>query len=114
MAIYTLDGTNKEISVLGRYASVKNNGSGTVYASSTPNLVLGVPEVVPIQPGESAVVRDCRKKLYIKGNGEIAVESCNQPFNFFTPSSGGGSGTGSGSGENLDIATDSEVRDIFH
>ena len=95
MAIYTLDGTDKEINVLGRYSSVKNNGSGTVYASSTPDLDnLEAPDIVPVQPGESVVVRDCKKKLYIRGSGQIAVESGNEPFNFFksAPKKGGGDG----------------------
>ena len=99
MAIYTLDGTDKEISVLGRYVSVKNNGSGTVYASSTPDLDdLEASDIVPVQPGESAVVRDCRKKLYVRGTGEIAVVSGNEPFNFFKPAPKKGGGTGGGSG----------------
>lgn len=100
MAIYTLDGTDREIPVLGRYASVKNNGDGTVYASSTPDLdALEAPGIVPIVSGESAVVRDCKKKLYVRGNGQIAVVSANQPFNFFesAPKGGGGDG-GSGGG----------------
>lgn len=115
MAIYNLDGTDKEISVLGRYASVKNNGDETVYASSTPDLDLEAAEVVPIQAGESVVVRDCKKKLYVRGSGQIAVADGNEPFNFFTGSGGGsGSGTSGGNGESLDIAADSEVRDIFY
>ncbi len=90
MAIYILNGTDKELNVPGRYASVKNNGTETVYASSTPNLDLEAAEVVPIQAGESVVVRDCKKKLYVRGSGQIAVISGNEPFNFFksTPKKG--------------------------
>ena len=97
MAIYTLTGTDKEISVQGRYASVKNNGTETVYASSAPDLELNAAEVVPIQAGESVIVRDCRKKLYVRGSGQIAVVSGNEPVNFFKPApkgNGGGSGDG--------------------
>ena len=97
MAIYTLTGTDKEISVQGRYASVKNNGTETVYASSAPDLDLNAAEVVPIQAGESVIVRDCRKKLYVRGSGQIAVVSGNEPVNFFKPApkgNGGGSGDG--------------------
>ncbi len=97
MAIYNLTVTDNEISVQGRYASVKNNGAETVYASSAPDLELNAPEVVPIQPGESVIVRDCRKKLYVRGSGEIAVVSGNEPVNFFRPAPkgyGGGSGDG--------------------
>ena len=95
MAIYTLNGTDKEIPVQGRYASVKNNGSGTVYASSKPDLELNAAEVVPIQSGESVIVRDCKKKLYVKGSGQIAIVSGNEPVNFFKPAPKGGSGGGS-------------------
>ncbi len=98
MAIYTLNGTDKEIPVQGRYASVKNNGSGTVYASSKPDLELNAAEVVPIQSGESVIVRDCKKKLYVKGSGQIAIVSGNEPVNFFKPAPKGGSGGGSDEG----------------
>ena len=95
MAIYNLDGTDKEISVQGRYASVKNNGTETVYASSTPDLDLEAAEVVPIQAGESVVVRDCKKKLYVRGSGQIAVVSANMLYNFFSsPPKNGGEGGG--------------------
>lgn len=106
MAIYTLDGTDKEINVLGRFASVKNNGNTTVYASSTPDLDdLKAPDIVPIVSGESAVVRDCKKKLYVRGNGQIAVVSGNQPFNFFKPAPKGVGGKAiSGFREKLSIA----------
>lgn len=94
MAIYTLIGTDKENGVQGRYASVKNNGAETIYASSAPDLELNAAEVVPIQPGESVIVRDCRKKLYVRGSGEIAVVSGNEPVNFFNPTPKGESGGG--------------------
>ena len=94
MAIYTLIGTDKENGVQGRYASVKNNGAETIYASSAPDLELNAAEVVPIQPGESVIVRDCRKKLYVRGSGEIAVVSGNEPVNFFNPAPKGESGGG--------------------
>lgn len=94
MAIYTLDGTDKEISVQGRYASVKNNGVKTIYASSTPDLDLEAPDIVPIQAGESVIVRDCKKKLYVRGNGQIAVISGNEPVNFFKSAPKKGDGTG--------------------
>ena len=96
MAIYTLTGTDKEIRVQGRYASVKNNGTETVYASSTPDLELNAAEVVPIQAGESVIVRDCRKKLYVRGSGQIAVVSGNEPVNFFKPAPKGDGGGGDG------------------
>lgn len=99
MAIYILDGNDKEINVLGRYASVKNNGDETVYASSTPDLDdLEASDIVPVQPGESAVVRDCNKKLFVRGSGQIAVVSGNQPFNFFKSAPNGGNGGGGTSG----------------
>ncbi len=96
MAIYTLDGTDKEIRVQGRYASVKNNGTETVYASSTPDLELNAADVVSIQAGESVIVRDCRKKLYVRGSGQIAVVSGNEPVNFFKPAPKGDGGGGDG------------------
>lgn len=100
MAIYTLTGETKEINVLGRYASVKNNGEETIYASSSSDLSPEAPDVVPIQAGESVIVRDCRKKLYVSGSGLIAVVSGNDPVNFFKPAPKGGSG-GGGSGEGV-------------
>ena len=96
MAIYTLNGTDKEIRVQGRYASVKNNGTETVYASSAPDLEPNAADVVPIQAGESVIVRDCRKKLYVRGSGQIAVVSGNEPVNFFKPAPKGEGGGGDG------------------
>lgn len=100
MAIYTLTGETKEINVLGRYASVKNNGEETIYASCASDLSPEAPDVVPIQAGESVIVRDCRKKLYVSGSGLIAVVSGNEPVNFFKPAPKGGSG-GGGSGDGI-------------
>lgn len=100
MAIYTLTGETKEINVLGRYASVKNNGEETIYASCASDLSPEAPDVVPIQAGESVIVRDCRKKLYVRGSGQIAVVSANEPVNFFKPAPKGGSG-GGGSGDGI-------------
>lgn len=94
MAIYVLDGVDKGIDVLGCYVSIKNNSGSVVYASPESDLNPEANKVIPIMSGESVVVRDCNKKVYVRGIGQIAIVDSNEPFNFFRPARIENSGSG--------------------
>lgn len=107
---FTLNGNEKKIDVTGMYTSVKNNSGTIVYISNEPNIDAAGTSCTPIQPNESLMISTLRKKFYIKGTGDIAVVSGNQPVNFFKPagaSSGGSSGGGVSQSyvDNADTAT---------
>lgn len=100
MAIYVLDGSMKEIKVLGRFVSVKNNSGSIMYASSEPDLSPKAEKVLPVTAGESVTVPNCSKKVYVQGTGQVAIESSNYPYNFFNPPPKKGD---DGSGDNNSI-----------
>lgn len=98
---FTLNGNEKKIDVTGMYTSVKNNSGTIVYISNEPNIDAAGTSCTPIQPNESLMISTLRKKFYIKGTGDIAVVSGNQPVNFFKPA-GASSGGSSGGGQYLE------------
>lgn len=95
MAQYTLTGEEKEIAVIGIYASIKNNSDNVMYASASAQIDISSESVTPIQAGESTVIAsNNEKKVYVIGTGDIAILSGNEKFNFFKPAPKGGSGGG--------------------
>lgn len=95
MAQYTLTGEEKEISVVGIYASIKNNSDNTMYAAASSGIDVASESVTPIQAGESTVIAaNNDKKVYVMGTGNIAVLSGNEKFNFFKPAPKGSGGGG--------------------
>ncbi len=109
-----LDGTEIKVENLGGYhVSVKNNGSGTLYASASPDIAEGADGVLPIGAGECACCPDCGGTIYLKGKGEVILGGVLGIVCLFGSTGGYGSGSSGSdiSGEN--IATDEEIRDIF-
>lgn len=81
------------------YFWVRNDGSGTVLMSLSPNIEEGKDGVIEVLAGSSAGTmhgfNDTRNDLYISGSGKVQVMGTYTPENpFKTAGKGGGDGGG--------------------
>ncbi len=91
----TLTGGKNHVSGLGGdHACIKNNSTATIYASANADIsetaTIGV---LPILPGESAVLPGCAGNLYLLGTGDVVIIGSDLAENFFKPAPVGGGGT---------------------
>ncbi len=92
----SLEGAEMKVDNLGGYhVSVRNNGSGVLYASASPNIVPGADGVLPVGAGECACCPDCGGTIYLVGNGEVVLGGTVGMTNLFASAGGGGSSGGS-------------------
>lgn len=93
-----ISGAETKVDNLGGYhVSIKNNGSGVIYASAKPDIAPGADGVLPIGAGECACCPDCNGTIYLKGSGEVTLGGTVGMTKLFA-SAGGGSGGGGGGG----------------
>lgn len=108
----TLDGTEIHVHFLSGYSDfwVRNDGTGTVLMSLSPNISEGKDGVVSVPAGSSAGTMhgfdDTRQDLYIFGSGKIMVMGTYTPENPFKSRSKGG---GDGGVETLAVFTANTV-----
>lgn len=78
-----LTGTEMQVSdVSGGFCSIKNRGSEVLYASAYPDIVADADKVLPIDPGESALLDIENKCVYLLGTGKVSLVGSTSPVNF--------------------------------
>lgn len=97
--IRTVDLGGTELAVTdisGANICIKNNGSITLYASVHSGVAADAPGVLPVEPGTSVILPDCKGAVYLLGRGKAVLAGGDTKFNLFSPDGGaGGSGSSS-------------------
>ena len=96
MATKTINLTGAEVAVLGlngANAHIRNDGTATVYASTTPGITAGADGVISIPAGQAAAVYGAAGTVYLLGTGSVQlVGSDYTACPFKTSAQAGGSG----------------------
>ena len=93
--IRTLNLSGTELAVTdisGANICIKNSGSETLYASAHSGVTADAPGVLPVDPGTSAILPDCKGSVYLLGRGKAVLAGGDTKFNLFLPAPGNGSG----------------------
>lgn len=81
-----LNGTELMIEgVCGSNVCVKNKGKSVVYAAANPNVEADKDGVLPVDPGEIAVLPDCKGTVYLLGTGRVIIIGTDKTENYFNP-----------------------------
>ena len=94
--IRTVDLSGTELAVTdisGVNICIKNNGSATLYASVNPGVAADTPGVLPVEPGTSVILPDCKGAVYLLGRGKAVLAGGDTKFNLFSPIPGESSGS---------------------
>ncbi len=88
-----LSGTELAVTdISGANICIKNSGSETLYASAHSGVTADAPGVLPVDPGTSAILPDCKGAVYLLGRGKAVLAGGDTKFNLFSPAPGNGSG----------------------
>lgn len=93
--IRTLNLSGTELAVTdisGANICIKNSGSETLYASAHSGVTADAPGVLPVDPGTSAILPDCKGAVYLLGRGKAVLAGGDTKFNLFSSTPGDGSG----------------------
>lgn len=88
--------------ISGANICIKNSGSETLYASAHSGVTADAPGVLPVDPGTSAILPDCKGSVYLLGRGKAVLAGGDTKFNLFSPAPGHGSGDSGGSTGSVD------------
>ncbi len=88
--------------ISGANICIKNSGSETLYASAHSGVTADAPGVLPVDPGTSAILPDCKGAVYLLGRGKAVLAGGDTKFNLFSPAPGDGSGDSGGSTGSVD------------
>lgn len=88
--------------ISGANICIKNSGSETLYASAHSGVTADAPGVLPVDPGTSAILPDCKGSVYLLGRGKAVLAGGDTKFNLFSPAPGNGSGDSGGSTPSAD------------
>ncbi len=78
--------------ISGANICIKNSGSETLYASAHSGVTADAPGVLPVDPGTSAILPDCKGAVYLLGRGKAVLAGGDTKFNLFSSAPGDGSG----------------------
>lgn len=88
-----LNGAETKVEIAGQNCAVRNDGTGTVYASRRTGIIAGADGVLAVPAGQSAVLRDTCGTLYLLGTGSVQLVGADyDSIPFKTVSASGGSG----------------------
>lgn len=99
----TLSGTELAVTdISGANICIKNCGTETLYASVHSGVIADAPGVLPVDPGTSVILPDCKGAVYLLGRGKAVLAGGDTKFNLFSSAPGDGSGGSS-------VSTDCEL-----
>lgn len=104
--IRTVDLGGTELAVTdisGANICIKNNGSITLYASVHSGVAADAPGVLPVEPGTSVILPDCKGAVYLLGRGKAVLAGGDTKFNLFSPEGGAGGSGGSAASADCEL-----------
>lgn len=88
----TITGDEVEVVIGGQYCNIRNDGTDTIYASTTPGISAGADGVISIPAGGAVVLPDVRGKVYLLGTGSAALVGKDDGNPVFKPAAATGGG----------------------